>query len=121
RWRSCFLVVFFSSRRRHTRSKRDWSSDVCSSDLPILIFERRNTYLLFHLIQIDVPSFGQRTIKWYLFLPLIQLEVLCNEVHPDHRYHQIIHVVQLVKLHFRSCLSSFLNVIISFSLYHIFY
>src|SRR5206468_6674802 len=24
---------FFSSRRRHTRSDRDWSSDVCSSDL----------------------------------------------------------------------------------------
>src|SRR5437868_8019503 len=24
---------FFSSRRRHTISKRDWSSDVCSSDL----------------------------------------------------------------------------------------
>src|SRR5699024_5890264 len=24
---------FFPSRRRHTRSKRDWSSDVCSSDL----------------------------------------------------------------------------------------
>src|SRR5207249_5644960 len=27
---------FFSSRRRHTRSKRDWSSDVCSSDLGVL-------------------------------------------------------------------------------------
>src|SRR5699024_11990616 len=27
------LRFFFSSRRRHTRSKRDWSSDVCSSDL----------------------------------------------------------------------------------------
>src|SRR5699024_11642604 len=26
-------VYFFSSRRLHTRSKRDWSSDVCSSDL----------------------------------------------------------------------------------------
>src|SRR5207249_7587018 len=26
---------FFSSRRRHTRSKRDWSSDVCSSDLAL--------------------------------------------------------------------------------------
>src|SRR5699024_6487515 len=26
-------VLFFASRRRHTRSKRDWSSDVCSSDL----------------------------------------------------------------------------------------
>src|SRR5699024_12219656 len=31
------LVRFFSScRRRHTRSKRDWSSDVCSSDLPLV-------------------------------------------------------------------------------------
>src|SRR5699024_11925846 len=28
-----FSLFFFSSRRRHTRSKRDWSSDVCSSDL----------------------------------------------------------------------------------------
>src|SRR5699024_12149291 len=27
------LDFYFSSRRRHTRSKRDWSSDVCSSDL----------------------------------------------------------------------------------------
>src|SRR5438034_8544264 len=48
RWRFCdpFLrvalslvvvvgyVFFFSSRRRHTRSLCDWSSDVCSSDLP---------------------------------------------------------------------------------------
>src|SRR5438034_7035889 len=31
----CVLVLlfFFSSRRRHTRSLCDWSSDVCSSDL----------------------------------------------------------------------------------------
>src|SRR5690606_41822340 len=30
----CFYVIFFfSSRRRHTRFSRDWSSDVCSSDL----------------------------------------------------------------------------------------
>src|SRR5712664_4996231 len=28
-----FMFFFFSSRRRHTRSDRDWSSDVCSSDL----------------------------------------------------------------------------------------
>src|SRR5690625_4352991 len=33
-----FLVLFFfSSRRRHTRWPRDWSSDVCSSDLPITV------------------------------------------------------------------------------------
>src|SRR5690606_41005170 len=32
---SLFIVIFFffSSRRRHTRFSRDWSSDVCSSDL----------------------------------------------------------------------------------------
>src|SRR5699024_11420217 len=30
------VFFFFSSRRRHTRSKRDWSSDVCSSDLDLI-------------------------------------------------------------------------------------
>src|SRR5690606_22506078 len=30
---SCSAVFFFASRRRHTRFSRDWSSDVCSSDL----------------------------------------------------------------------------------------
>src|SRR5690606_39443110 len=50
----CFF--FFSSRRRHTRFSRDWSSDVCSSDLVVgvadinrgenitlLLLERANT------------------------------------------------------------------------------
>src|SRR6185312_7565925 len=32
---------FFSSRRRHTRSDRDWSSDVCSSDLVVRIVDRQ--------------------------------------------------------------------------------
>src|SRR5690554_6970116 len=31
--RFLFIFFFFSSRRRHTRCGRDWSSDVCSSDL----------------------------------------------------------------------------------------
>src|SRR5438105_290828 len=31
-WTSERISFFFSSRRRHTRSTRDWSSDVCSSD-----------------------------------------------------------------------------------------
>src|SRR2546429_5330381 len=30
------FLFFFSSRRRHTRCSRDWSSDVCSSDLMAL-------------------------------------------------------------------------------------
>src|SRR5216684_4613306 len=29
------VFFFFSSRRRHTRCSRDWSSDVCSSDLGV--------------------------------------------------------------------------------------
>src|SRR3989449_11516458 len=33
----CMIVsFFFSSRRRHTRCSRDWSSDVCSSDLAMI-------------------------------------------------------------------------------------
>src|SRR2546421_9403857 len=32
---SVMVFFFFSSRRRHTRSDRDWSSDVCSSDLMV--------------------------------------------------------------------------------------
>src|SRR5207245_7354264 len=31
--RAAWSIFFFSSRRRHTRCYRDWSSDVCSSDL----------------------------------------------------------------------------------------
>src|SRR5690606_39785969 len=32
------------SRRRHTRFSRDWSSDLCSSDLPGSPLERRRTF-----------------------------------------------------------------------------
>src|SRR5690606_40594160 len=32
-----WFFFFFSSRRRHTRFSRDWSSDVCSSDLAAVI------------------------------------------------------------------------------------
>src|SRR5690606_40747874 len=39
----CYIYFFFfSSRRRHTRFSRDWSSDVCSSDL----FPRQRRRLL---------------------------------------------------------------------------
>src|SRR5699024_11871556 len=46
---------FFSSGRRHTRSKRDWSSDVCSSDLALgLLDEERDA-----LRPPDAPRGGQ--------------------------------------------------------------
>src|SRR5207249_8723945 len=44
-WEERGRDFFFSSRRRHTRSKRDWSSDVCSSDLlsPVMAITGRTT------------------------------------------------------------------------------
>src|SRR5690606_40404186 len=37
------IVFFFSSRRRHTRFSRDWSSNVCSSDLLDITREAKKT------------------------------------------------------------------------------
>src|SRR5699024_11869416 len=61
--RSVFLIswlssFFFSSRRRHTRSKRDWSSDVCSSDLYGQIVEdfnaaQEDVYINFQVVPGD--------------------------------------------------------------------
>src|SRR2546422_3516600 len=50
----CFSLFFFSSRRRHTRCSRDWSSDVCSSDLAAAPFFPRGTV---HVAVID-PGVG---------------------------------------------------------------
>src|SRR5699024_11289742 len=54
---------FFSSRRRHTRSKRDWSSDVCSSDLG-------------HLAEYIPPDvYDEKFSRWnYEDLPIIPEE-----------------------------------------------
>src|SRR5947209_12215262 len=43
--RSSPPVVFFSSRRRHSNYWRDWSSDVCSSDLQVLPGARHSRHL----------------------------------------------------------------------------
>src|SRR5438067_10647833 len=45
-------MFFFSSRRRHTRSKRDWSSDVCSSDLVI----RQHQFEKVELVKYALPE-----------------------------------------------------------------
>src|SRR5690625_2809848 len=43
-----FFLFFFSSRRRHTRWPRDWSSDVCSSDLLVALRAGDMGYLHVH-------------------------------------------------------------------------
>src|SRR3712207_7677552 len=61
-------VFFFSSRRRHTRYWRDWSSDVCSSDLPDLPPARRGHYQdrAVQLLRqaIDLTPAAQRGTFW---------------------------------------------------------
>src|SRR5690625_7477742 len=66
------LCFFFSSRRRHTRWPRDWSSDVCSSDLTELLaigkrFEdvhaSRGAHALNHFSQYSFDVFGRKTIQ----------------------------------------------------------
>src|SRR5699024_11260253 len=65
-----FVVFFFSSRRRHTRSKRDWSSDVCSSDLWC---ERRdsNSHTSrrqnLNLVRLPIPPRSQGQVKKGLY------------------------------------------------------
>src|SRR2546422_10186317 len=48
---------FFSSRRRHTRCSRDWSSDVCSSDL-------ESSKIVPSLM--ENWAFGCRVLHWYM-------------------------------------------------------
>src|SRR2546422_1711867 len=49
-----YFFFFFSSRRRHTRCSRDWSSDVCSSDLQsILMGGYWQTYVFAALQPVD--------------------------------------------------------------------
>src|SRR5699024_6187232 len=50
---------FLSSRRRHTRSKRDWSSDVCSSDLNVALVARSEDKLSLLAEQINNQGNGK--------------------------------------------------------------
>src|SRR3712207_8849525 len=51
-------IVFLSSRRRHTRYWRDWSSDVCSSDLRPLHLGRDLHVLDLYHADLDTPRVG---------------------------------------------------------------
>src|SRR3989449_1559413 len=64
-----FLFFFFSSRRRHTRCSRDWSSDVCSSDLsyffaPPRIWENMLTNVMIRIE--DAAWLKRRLVKFFL-------------------------------------------------------
>src|SRR2546427_11553985 len=64
------FFFFFSSRRRHTRFDCDWSSDVCSSDLPALALFYgglvRSKNMLSVLMQVFV-GFSLLTVLWCIY------------------------------------------------------
>src|SRR3712207_6990472 len=54
----CYFF-FFSSRRRHTRYWRDWSSDVCSSDLAAAVWTKFFPVVLLPLVMLDRARAGR--------------------------------------------------------------
>src|SRR5690606_40099898 len=77
------FYFFFSSRRRHTRFSRDWSSDVCSSDLlvalPLLIS------LLFYLL---LKRKRVTTIIYGILMSILIIALeIDTEVYAQFRYH----------------------------------
>src|SRR5690606_33167695 len=59
------FLFFFSSRRRHTRFSRDWSSDVCSSDLPLPVSPGMIEYGFAAYVSSDAPALGARPVVPY--------------------------------------------------------
>src|SRR5687768_18607089 len=75
------IFFFFSSRRRHTRCSRDWSSDVCSSDLfmlgSIVVFDMVFTAFLFGAIAFALVAAlrGRPALQWVSYV-LLSLAVM---------------------------------------------
>src|SRR5690606_40794249 len=69
------VLFFFSSRRRHTRFSRDWSSDVCSSDL----LELRNVSVKEYdpLLEPVIVTYGEQFLT-YIFSRFFQQEEINN-------------------------------------------
>src|SRR5699024_11541380 len=72
-------LFFLSSRRRHTRSKRDWSSDVCSSDLVLGLM---TVYTNPEAATQDVPTLFmvQNGVGASFMTPLISILIILGAV-----------------------------------------
>src|SRR5207245_3720371 len=71
---------FFSSRRRHTRCYRDWSSDVCSSDLVVVTLVLTPVMLVFgEIIPKAVARAWATSLILRLYRPLLWTSVVRSE------------------------------------------
>src|SRR5215218_3797708 len=64
-----FTCFFFSSRRRHTRSLCDWSSDVCSSDLAENIASKHGKPVAFFSLEMSEAELAHRFIACRARIP----------------------------------------------------
>src|SRR5690606_41047548 len=67
-----YIFFFFSSRRRHTRFSRDWSSDVCSSDLYFSGGFNKWSGIIFQIVEAPTEVGArianiQREMEWFFF------------------------------------------------------
>src|SRR5207247_5475214 len=67
-----------SSRRRHTRSTRDWSSDVCSSDLLMKMNERMLAQLATKITGSTVVKYGELALDFGRIERLSMREAICK-------------------------------------------
>src|SRR5207245_6344291 len=73
-------LIFFSSRRRHTRCYRDWSSDVCSSDLYPTV-DLKAAALLHSLVTGHPLIDGNKRVGWVAVRLFYRLND--QDVHPS--------------------------------------
>src|SRR5207245_8725745 len=71
------VAFFFSSRRRHTRCYRDWSSDVCSSDLSV------------HRLLIDAQQASDQAARVKLYMQAQEL------IHRDAPWVPLVHAARV--------------------------
>src|SRR5438034_4594779 len=73
----CF---FFSSRRRHTRSLCDWSSDVCSSDLSTFHYELHALQLVYIFQRVAADGYDVRPFPRFDDSQLVRSEEHTSEL-----------------------------------------
>src|SRR2546422_8587305 len=66
------VFFFFSSRRRHTRCSRDWSSDVCSSDLVDIGYKSEGLIPKYEFMEPDALKLGD------------EIEVLLEQIEDEY-------------------------------------
>src|SRR2546422_10401861 len=75
----CVCLFFFSSRRRHTRCSRDWSSDVCSSDL----IQHTGTQPPTEFEELMTPAWVTTDERGWI-ANLLEQKSMANEAQPFH-------------------------------------